>query len=224
MTLSEKFVNFCLWCLQHWTLSLSCGYFFPQILRSKTASFIGMPDRTQTETVVMYKPSMPWFGSGCFKMFQVICLMSGVGLGVWFWISMLFSYLLVNFAGNACFFCNSTFGLVFGDEFWKVRATGDLDVLFSVACIPFSFIESDRILETTTILDGFRVVITPIASFSDVESTPSMPWLPSRFPAARATTSWMWHCFLTRLHRFFSPIRRHTRLHACLHGRVAGHP
>lgn len=28
MTLSENFVNFCLWCLQHWTLSLSCGYFF----------------------------------------------------------------------------------------------------------------------------------------------------------------------------------------------------
>ena len=93
------------------------------------------------------------------------------------------------FRRQCVFFCNSTFGLVFGDEFWKVRATGDLDVLFSVACIPFSFIESDRILETTTILDGFRVVITPIASFSDVESTPSMPWLPSRFPAARATTS-----------------------------------
>ena len=46
--------------------------FFPHILRSKTASFIGMPDRTQTETVVMYKPirnyamiSMIWF-----RMFQ----------------------------------------------------------------------------------------------------------------------------------------------------------
>ena len=101
---------------------------------------------------------------------------------------MLFSYLFVIFAGDACFL-QFNIGTSFGDEFWKVRTTGDLDVLFFVACIPFSFIESDRILETTTILDGFRVVITPIASFSDVESTLSMRWLPSRFPAARATTS-----------------------------------
>ena len=79
-------------------------------------------------------------------------------------------------------------------------------LIFYFLSLAFSFIESDRILEKTTILDGFRVVITPITSFSDVKSTPSM-----------------WHCFLPRLHRFFSPIRRHTRRHVCLHGRVAGH-
>ena len=93
------------------------------------------------------------------------------------------------FRRRCVFFCNSTLGLVSAMNFGKCVPLGILMFYFFVACIPFSFIESDRILETTTILDGFRVVITPIASFSDVESTLSMPWLPSRFPAARATTS-----------------------------------